>query len=69
MGKKLTKEEEIECGKRLVEEQILKDRKRRNYMRKYYQQRKKDGFVKCANEKKNIPSFSIDRGHFIITFN
>tara|TARA_R110000796_G_scaffold190842_2_gene307594 strand:+ start:207 stop:416 length:210 start_codon:yes stop_codon:yes gene_type:complete len=68
MVKNLTKEEEIECGKRLVEERILKDRKRRTYMRKYYQQRKKDGFVKCAKEKKNIPSFIIERGHFIITF-
>ena len=53
----ITENEEISIAKLLVSEQIAKDKKRRNYMRKYYEDRKKQGFIKSkkyATKKKKL---------------
>tara|TARA_B110000908_G_C9984132_1_gene326830 strand:- start:217 stop:435 length:219 start_codon:yes stop_codon:yes gene_type:complete len=68
----ITENEEITIAKLLVSEQIAKDKKRRDYMRKYYEDRKKQGFIKSkknANAKKNcLNNLKIERGLFIVKF-
>ena len=70
MVKKITKEDELIVAKLLVEEQIEKDNKRRKYMREYYRQRKKDGFIKCAKDDiVALTQLKIERGDFTVSFN
>ena len=55
------KKNKIQTSKKILEKE-----KRREYMRKYYR-RKKDGKVK-KHKQKVIPTFTVQRGEFIVKF-
>lgn len=66
----ITEKEEIACGKEIVELMIMKENKRRDYMKNYYKERKRQGFVVCSKKKdKKLDSLIIERGSFIVMFN
>mgnify|MGYP003633549498 CR=1 FL=1 len=76
MEKNITNKQEISVAKMLIAEQIEKDKKRREYMRKYYQERKDNGFIKSSkrnairikNKKFLKTKLIVERGNFIVSF-
>ena len=65
----ITEKEEIECGKSIVELMIKKESDRRTYMKDYYKQRKRNGFIKNVKKKeKQLNTLIIERGTFIVDF-
>ena len=66
----ITEKEEIECGKAIVELMIMKEDQRRDYMKNYYKERKRNGFIKTLKKKdKHLNCLIINRGNFIVNFN
>lgn len=65
----ITEKEEIECGRKIVELMIKKESDRRTYMKDYYKERKRNGFIKNVKKKeKKLECLIIDRGNFIVDF-
>tara|TARA_R110000823_G_scaffold236201_2_gene361916 strand:+ start:3466 stop:3681 length:216 start_codon:yes stop_codon:yes gene_type:complete len=66
----ITEKEEIECGRQIVELMIMKKDQRRDYMKNYYKERKRNGFIKTVKKKdKQLDCLIINRGIFIVKFN
>tara|TARA_R110001592_G_scaffold59493_3_gene180595 strand:+ start:1175 stop:1390 length:216 start_codon:yes stop_codon:yes gene_type:complete len=65
----ITEKEEIECGRQIVELMIMKKDQRRDYMKNYYKERKRNGFIKTVKKKdKQLDCLIIERGNFIVDF-
>lgn len=70
--KTITEDDEISVAKMLIAEKIQKDKKRRKYMRQYYQERKKNGMVIGKNIVKKTKFINtkliVERGLFVVSF-
>jgi hypothetical protein len=65
----ITESEEELVAKWLVEEIIKKNKDRRMYMKQYYQERKRNGFIKCIKKENKLESLIIERGNYVVEFN
>ena len=64
---KINLDEEMIVAGLLIEEDLKKQLKRKNYMKKYYQRRKENGFIKSSKKSKR-DLFRIIPGPFVINF-
>tara|TARA_R110001583_G_scaffold107132_1_gene255689 strand:- start:1353 stop:1553 length:201 start_codon:yes stop_codon:yes gene_type:complete len=63
----ISSDEELIVAKLLIDENINKQLKRKLYMRKYYQERKENGYIKSSKKNKYV-SFKKIYGPFLIEF-
>jgi len=64
---KISLDEEMIVAGILIDEDLKKLKKRKNYMKQYYRRRKENGFIKTSKKSKR-DSFSIIPGPFVINF-
>lgn len=64
---KISLDEEMIVAGILIDEDLKKQFKRKNYMKEYYRRRKENGFIKTSKKSKR-DSFSIIPGPFVINF-
>ena len=64
---KISLDEELIVAGILIDEDLKKQFKRKNYMKEYYRRRKENGFIKTSKKSKR-DSFSIIPGPYVINF-
>ena len=64
---KISLDEEMIVAGILIDEDLKKQFKRKNYMKEYYRRRKENGFIKTSKKSKR-DSFTIIPGPFVINF-